>query len=50
MEAATNLAEAKHLGDQAKIAAAQKAFDALQAEMSAKNPASPPVSPVAQAK
>ena len=50
MEAATNLAEAKHSGDKAKIAAAQKAFDALQAELSAKNPASPPVPPVAQAK
>jgi phosphonate transport system substrate-binding protein len=47
MEAATNLASAKHSGDAAKIAAAQKAFDALQAEMAAKNPASPPVPPVA---
>lgn len=45
MEAANNLAEARHGGDAAKIAAAQKAFDDLQAEMSAKNPASPPVSP-----
>jgi phosphonate transport system substrate-binding protein len=45
MEAATTLGEARHSGDQAKIAAAQKAFDALQAELSAKNPASPPVSP-----
>ena len=51
MEAATNLAEAKHSGDQGKIAAAQKVFDAVQAEMAAKNPASPPVPPVqAQAK
>lgn len=50
MEAATDLAEAKHSGDQAKIAAAQKAFDQLQAELAAKNPASPPVPPVAQAK
>jgi phosphonate transport system substrate-binding protein len=50
MEAATNLAEAKHSGDQAKIAAAQKALDAVQAELTAKNPASPPVAPVAQAK
>ncbi len=50
MEAATNLAEAKHSGDAAKIAAAQKAYDTLQAEMAAKNPASPPVPPVAQAK
>jgi phosphonate transport system substrate-binding protein len=50
MEAATNLAEAKHSGDAAKTAAAQKAFDALQAELAAKNPASPPVPPVAQAK
>jgi phosphonate transport system substrate-binding protein len=50
MEAATNLAEAKHSGDKGKIAAAQTAFDALQAELAAKNPASPPVPPVAQAK
>jgi phosphonate transport system substrate-binding protein len=50
MEAATDLAEAKHSGDRAKIAAAQKAFDQLQAELAAKNPASPPVPPVAQAK
>jgi phosphonate transport system substrate-binding protein len=50
MEAATNLGEARHSGDQAKIAAAQKAFDQLQVELSAKNPASPPVPPVAQAK
>lgn len=42
MEAATNLAEAKHSGDKAKIASAQKAFDALQAELAAKNPAAPP--------
>jgi phosphonate transport system substrate-binding protein len=42
MEAATDLAEAKHSGDKAKIAAAQKTFDALQAELAAKNPASPP--------
>jgi phosphonate transport system substrate-binding protein len=42
MEAATSLAEAKHVGDKAKIAAAQKTFDDLQAELSAKNPASPP--------
>ena len=45
METATNLAEAKHAGDPAKLAAAQKAFDALQAEMATKNPANPPVSP-----
>jgi phosphonate transport system substrate-binding protein len=45
MEAATNLAEAKHGSDKAKIAAAQKAFDDLQAELSARNPASPPVNP-----
>ena len=44
MEAATDLAEAKHSGNQAKIAAAQKTFDAVQTEMAAKNPASPPVS------
>lgn len=42
MEAATNLGEAKHSGDKAKIAAAQKAFDDLAAELAAKNPASPP--------
>jgi phosphonate transport system substrate-binding protein len=42
MEAATNLGEARHTGDKAKIDAAQKAYDALQAELSAKNPASPP--------
>jgi phosphonate transport system substrate-binding protein len=42
MEAATNLAEAKHSGDQARIAAAQKAFDDLQAELAARNPAGPP--------
>jgi phosphonate transport system substrate-binding protein len=50
MEAATNLAEAKHSGDPAKIAAAQKALDVLQVEFAAKNPASPPVPPVTQAK
>lgn len=49
MEAATNLAEARHSGDPAKLAAAQKAFDTLQAELSAKNPSSPPVAPVPQA-
>jgi phosphonate transport system substrate-binding protein len=42
MEAATNLGEARHSGDKAKLDAAQKAFDALQAELSAKNPSSPP--------
>ena len=42
MEAATNLAQAKHGRDAAKIAAAQKVYDALQAELAAKNPASPP--------
>jgi phosphonate transport system substrate-binding protein len=42
MEAATNLGEARHSGDSARIAAAQKAFDALQAELAAKNPANPP--------
>jgi phosphonate transport system substrate-binding protein len=45
MEAATDLAEAKKSGDQTKIAAAQKTFDAVQAELSIKNPASPPVAP-----
>jgi phosphonate transport system substrate-binding protein len=45
MEAATELAQAKHSHDPAKIAAAQKTFDSLQAELAAKNPASPPVSP-----
>lgn len=42
MEAATNLAEARHGADKAKIAAAQKAYDQLQTELSAKNPAAPP--------
>jgi len=42
MEAGANLGEARHSGDKAKIAAAQKAFDDLQAELAAKNPASPP--------
>lgn len=45
MQAATDLAEAKHSGDKAKIAAAQKAFDDLQAELAAKNPAAPPPAP-----
>ena len=45
MEAATNLGEARHGRDLAKLAEAQKVFDALQAEMAAKNPASPPVPP-----
>lgn len=48
MEAATNLGVARHSGDPDKIAAAQKAFDALQAELSAKDPASPPVAPPAK--
>jgi phosphonate transport system substrate-binding protein len=43
MEAATNLAEAKHGGDKTKIAAAQKAFDSLEAELAAKTPANAPV-------
>ena len=47
MEAGANLGEARHGHDPAKLAEAQKAFDALQAEMAAKNPASPPVPPVA---
>jgi phosphonate transport system substrate-binding protein len=47
MEAASNLGVARHSGDPAKLAEAQKIFDALQAEMAAKNPASPPVPPVA---
>ena len=50
MEAATNLGEAKHSGDKAKIAAAQKAFDDLAAELAAKNPASPPAPAPAPAK
>ena len=45
MEAATNLGEARRGRDPAKLAEAQKAFDALRAEMAAKNPASPPVPP-----
>jgi phosphonate transport system substrate-binding protein len=43
MEAATNLAEAKHGKDPAKIAAAQKTFDALQAELATRTPANAPV-------
>jgi phosphonate transport system substrate-binding protein len=45
MEAATELAEAKHGKDPAKIAAAQKKFDALQAEISTRTPANAPVTP-----
>jgi len=44
MQAGVDLGEAKHSGDPAKIAAAQKVFDAIQAEM-AKTPANAPVSP-----
>jgi phosphonate transport system substrate-binding protein len=43
MEAADTLAQAKHSGDAAKIADAQKAFDALQADVAAKTPANAPV-------
>lgn len=50
MEAASNLGQARHAGDPAKLADAQKTFDALQAEMAAKNPASPPVPPAAATK
>jgi phosphonate transport system substrate-binding protein len=44
MEAATDLGEARHSGDKARIAAAQKAFGQVQAEIAARNPASRPLS------
>ena len=50
MEASSNLGEARHSGDPAKIAAAQKAFDTLQAELAAKTPANAPVTPAPPAK
>jgi phosphonate transport system substrate-binding protein len=50
MEAATNLAETKHSRDPGKIAAAQTAFDALQAELAARTPANAPVTAVPPAK
>jgi phosphonate transport system substrate-binding protein len=43
MEAASNLGVARHSGDPAKLAEAQKAFDALQAELAVKTPANAPV-------
>jgi phosphonate transport system substrate-binding protein len=46
MEAASNLGVARHSGDAAKLAEAQKTFDALQAELARKNPAVAPVPPV----
>jgi phosphonate transport system substrate-binding protein len=42
MEAASNLGEARHSGDPKKIAEAQKAFDALQAEIAARASAKAP--------
>ena len=43
MEAADALGQAKHTGDAAKIAEAQKAFDALQAEVAGRTAANAPV-------
>ena len=43
MEAATDLGEARHSGDKAKIAAAQKRLDDLQVQIAARNPASAPL-------
>ena len=43
MQAASDLGEAKHSGDKAKIAEAQAAFDKIQAEVAAKTPANAPV-------
>jgi phosphonate transport system substrate-binding protein len=42
MQVATDLAEAKHSKDPAKIAEAQKAFDDLQVQVAARNPAMAP--------
>jgi hypothetical protein len=41
MEAADNLGQARHSRDPAKIAQAQKAFNALQAEIAARATAGP---------
>jgi phosphonate transport system substrate-binding protein len=49
MEAANALAQAKQGRDPAKIAEAQKAYDALQAQMAAHNPAMAPAQPVPDA-
>jgi phosphonate transport system substrate-binding protein len=43
MQAADDLGQARHSGDKAKIAAAQKAFDALQAEVAGRTAANAPV-------
>jgi phosphonate transport system substrate-binding protein len=43
MQAADDLGQARHSGDPAKIAAAQKAFDALQAEVARRTAANAPV-------
>jgi phosphonate transport system substrate-binding protein len=43
MQAADDLGQARHSGDKAKIAAAQKAFDALQTEVAARTAANAPV-------
>jgi phosphonate transport system substrate-binding protein len=43
MQASADLGEARPSGDPAKIAAAQKAFDSLEAELAAKTPANAPV-------
>ncbi|MDB5461094.1 MAG: phosphonate transporter, periplasmic phosphonate-binding protein [Caulobacteraceae bacterium] len=45
MQAASDLGEARHSGDPAKIAEAQKAFDKIQAEMAVRTPANAPVTP-----
>jgi phosphonate transport system substrate-binding protein len=50
MEASSNLGQAKHSGDPARIAEAQKAFDALQAEVAARTPANAPVTAAPPAK
>lgn len=50
MQAASDLGEAKHSGNAQKIAEAQKAFDAVQAEMAVRTPANAPVTPAPPAK
>jgi phosphonate transport system substrate-binding protein len=45
MQAANALGEARHGGDAAKIAEAQKAFDTLQAQIAARTPTNAPVIP-----
>jgi phosphonate transport system substrate-binding protein len=50
MEAASALGVAKHTGDAAKIAAAQKVFDDINAEVAAKTPSNAPVTAAPAAK